>query len=74
MSEYRTGAVGGAPGGYDTTQSLAFTERSAQPAHQYSSSRSSSGLQRAAGIKLQRSRASQGGVEEEEEGGNERRR
>lgn len=46
MSEYWTGAVGGAPGGYGTTRSLAFTERRSQPAHQYSLSRLSSGLQR----------------------------
>lgn len=45
MSEYWTGAVGGAPGGYGTSRSLAFTERRSQPAHQYSLSRSSSGLQ-----------------------------
>lgn len=31
MSEYWTGAVGGAPGGYCTTRSLAFTERRSQP-------------------------------------------
>lgn len=46
MSEYWTGAVGRAPGGYGTTRSLAFTEHRSQPAHQYSLSRSSSGLQR----------------------------
>lgn len=46
MSEHRTGAVGGVQEGNDSTRSLAFTERSSQPAHQYSLSRSSSRLQR----------------------------